>query len=83
MIYSSVHLRSHTLQNLDSRSRSKLTSSERVRNRSEIAFLAQQLNRSFAEVSALYEDVYVELKSHARVFDFLPVLASRKVRARL
>lgn len=55
---------------------------EQARLRREIDAIARELNRPIDEISALYAQLYADLKSRALVTDYLPVLVARKVRAR-
>lgn len=62
------------------RSRNALSASEHERNHREIESIARQLARPLAEIAELYAAVYADLKSRARVVDYLPVLVARRVR---
>lgn len=55
---------------------------EQARLLREIDAIARELNRPASEIAELYAQLYAELKSRARVTDYLPVLVARKVRAR-
>ncbi|MDQ2989323.1 MAG: DUF3562 domain-containing protein [Pseudomonadota bacterium] len=48
----------------------------------EIDAIARELDLPVAEIATIYSQLYAELKSRARVTDYLRVLVSRKVRAR-
>lgn len=45
-----------------------------------ISDIADELGKPYAEVSAVYWDLYVALEAKASVTHFLPVLVFRKVR---
>lgn len=55
---------------------------QRVRDRLEIEAIAHELDRPIEEVAALFAALDFEMRSRARVTDFLPVLVARHVRAR-
>jgi uncharacterized protein (DUF2126 family) len=42
--------------------------------------IAEEVGRPVEEIAALYEDVLEDLKAQARIFDYLPVLVSKKVK---
>jgi hypothetical protein len=48
----------------------------------EIDAIARELDLPAAEVAEIYSQLYTDLKSRARVTDYLRVFVSRKVRAR-
>lgn len=56
--------------------------SERKRARRDIEAIAHDLARPAAEIEKVYTELYSDLKAHARVADYVPVFAARKVRAR-
>lgn len=45
-----------------------------------ISEIANELGRPYAEVSALYRDLYVALEATASITHFLPVFVFRRVR---
>lgn len=51
-------------------------------NQATIREIADQSGRPFAEVSALYRDVFEALSAQASVAHYLPVFVARKVRER-
>ena len=55
---------------------------EQLRLLREIDAIARELERPADEIAEIYAVLYAELKSRARVTDYLPVLVARKVRAR-
>lgn len=65
----------------DGSQRQILTAAEQKRNQSEIDSISRQLHRPHSEVADLYANVYADLKSRAQVWDYLPVLVARRVRA--
>ena len=42
--------------------------------------MARQLERPLPEIAELYATVYADLKSHAKVADYLPVFVERRIR---
>lgn len=42
--------------------------------------LAEEVDRPVEEIAPLYEDILAHLKAHARVHDYLPILASKNVK---
>jgi hypothetical protein len=48
-----------------------------------ITALAKEMDRPLEEVSRIYASILASLKTNARVQDYLPVLASKKVRDKL
>lgn len=62
--------------------REAMNAAEQKSNSREIESIARQLARPLAEIAELYADVYMDLKSNARILDYLPVLVARRVRAR-
>ncbi len=52
----------------------------RARARFEIEAIANDLKLPVGEVEAIYTLLYSDLRQHARVVDFLPLLVARKVR---
>lgn len=53
---------------------------DRMKHFGAVQSIADDLHRPIPEIAHLYEDVLEYLRSHAKVTDFLPVLASKKVR---
>ena len=53
---------------------------ERKRHAGAIEAIARELDRPIQEVSVLYEDVLLYLRERASILDYLPVLATKKVR---
>jgi Protein of unknown function (DUF3562) len=58
-------------------------SDEQANSLGAIEALAQETNRPFAEVKQVYEVELAQLKSYARITDYLLLFASRRARARL
>lgn len=53
---------------------------DRDRHRRSMAAVADEVDRPFEEVSAIYEDVLRQLAAEASILDYLPVLVSKRVR---
>ncbi len=49
-------------------------------NQGAIESIARELNRPFAEIAALYADIFTHLKARAEVTDYLPIFVARTVR---
>lgn len=60
--------------------RHDLNAVEQMRNHREIESMARQLERPLPEIAELYATVYADLKSHAKVTDYLPVFVARRIR---
>jgi hypothetical protein len=45
-----------------------------------MAALADEVHRPIVEIRPIYEDLYREMKPHARITDFLPLLIARRAR---
>ena len=61
--------------------REAMSASEQKWNFQEIEAIAREFARPIAEVADIYAYVYTDLKSRARIREYLPVLVARKVRA--
>lgn len=57
-------------------------SAERQRAMREIDAIARELKRPAEEIAEVYNQLYADMKAHARVPDYVRVFAARKVRAR-
>ena len=55
---------------------------ERQRAMREIDAIARELERPAEEIAEVYNQMYADMKAHARVPDYVRVFAARKVRAR-
>jgi hypothetical protein len=58
-------------------------SEEQANSLGAILELAEQTNRSIAEVKEVYEVELARLKSDARIMDYVALFANRRTRARL
>lgn len=56
---------------------------ERNQHEHAIGALAEELHRDISEVQSVYESAYRDLRSQARVKDYLPLLVTRRARALL
>ena len=56
---------------------------DQVKHLHNIEQLAEEVHRPVQEVIPLYEDVLADLKSNARIHDYLPILVSKNVKHRL
>lgn len=57
--------------------------SDRKRHRAHIAAIAQEEQKDIAEVSDCYEHILHDLRSQARVHDFLNIFVAKRVLERL
>jgi len=56
---------------------------DQAKHRRIIEILARDTERSVWEVTPLYETIFARLKAQARIPDYLPVLAAKKVKSLL
>jgi hypothetical protein len=56
---------------------------DRLKHLHHIKDIAEEMNTSVQEVTAVYENVLMRLKLNAKVHDFLPIFVARKVKDRL
>ncbi len=54
---------------------------EEVKHRRYIEILAEEIHQPVEDVQPVYDDVMAHLKETARVTDFVPIFAWRRVRA--
>lgn len=50
------------------------------RHRSSMQAIAEEIQRPVDEIAELYEEVLKQLREHARIADYLPVLVTKKVK---
>lgn len=55
-------------------------SHDRQRHLGSMRAIADELHRPIDEIAGLYEEVLAQMRAHARIPDYLPVLVSKKVR---